>query len=255
MRSASKGSDARYLLTRSEAAKALNVPGSVINRLRKIGVLTPVSLSPILYSYSNVSDALEIVKNGNSIGKISSRAYHAHIGVKRLEKKLDALAELLGLGASSLSIDPWDMRFLNQQMLETTKGDTSSLPVSEVMDWAKALLSMDEHYLAILADVLSTQEPWRAAFWLAEVLLRAAPKERFPSEAELRAAYGYLSFAQRHVRQVAYFYCRNLEGKAGAAKRFHDLSRNESSTKGVAELVLAKIAEDRRKLGKNQSLS
>ena len=217
---------------------------STISRLVATGVLEPVTFKPQRFHLSDISEVRQLVQDKVHISKIWNHAFLAHQGVKHLEKRLDTLMEMLQVGSGILPTGEADVRGLFKKIYNTARSNRL-LPAVEVMDWAKILLAMDEHYLVLAAGHLNTKEPWQQVLWFAQRLLEVAPRELFRTDKGLEAAYHYLTYAHRHIRQVSYFYCRVLCGAREADRRIPEAQGGNVTTE-ISAIVSTMLTEAKK---------
>jgi hypothetical protein len=81
-----------------------------------------------------------------------------------------------------------------------------------------------EEYLHLAAQVTGESEPWVPYMEAAQKLYEDAPRDRFAARKDLEVAYAYISAARRHLRQVAFFYIREVHGGRRAHRAFPEVS-------------------------------
>lgn len=205
------------------------------------GLLEPVATRPMRFHVSNLRDVQKITEDKVHISKIWNRAFQAHVRVQRLEAKVEELTSLLGAASPTLSVEKEDIVSLYKHFFKAAKVRILTLTAEEVMDWAKVLLSVDEHYLILAAHHLNTREPWQHMLWFARHVIESAPRQLFKTEKQLEVAYSYFLYAYRHLRQVSYFYCRTQRGAKEANLRFPE-ARDGNVTRAISALVSATLA-------------
>lgn len=212
---------------------------SAISRLIRTGVLEPVTLRPQRFHIQDVNEVRKMVQDKVHISKIWNHAFLAHQGVRHLEKKLNTLLEMLQVTSSILPTGEIEVRALFKKIYKTSRS-RPILTAEEVMDWAKIFLAIDENYLVLAAGHLKTSEPWQQVLWFSQHLLETAPTELFPADKGLEAAYHYLSYAHRHLRQVSYFYCRVLHGAKEAGRCIPE-AQSGDTTNEISAIVAAML--------------
>jgi len=228
------GSASKDLITAEEAALMLEVTVGMIHKMTRNGLLTS-------YFERNGSKVRKLFRRDEIAAVASIRLKRLdlvtamNVGIRALalsqslEHRIDEISALLGLEGETLSHEEIDVVALHVEVQEAL--DTMNKPDAEtVRHWATIFLSITEEYLRMVELFTACDDPWKDFLLLGEKLANEAPKNEFSHNRMLQAAYSFLEPARRHLRQVAYFYVRNHNGRVVANKKFPGMEKNLDET-------------------------
>jgi hypothetical protein len=138
----------------------------------------------------------------------------ARAKLSNIEDRLYAIELLLGLNTLELKTDKLSViSFLNKCEDAILLDQTKELTPTELLDWSKELSCITEEYLKLVAHYTREVEPWLSYMTLVTELLRNVPIDKFTHDKKLEAAHTLLKAVQDKLRQVVYFYIRDIYGK------------------------------------------
>lgn len=153
---------------------------------------------------------------------------------KSNEKRINQIADLLGLNSKTLSTEEADVVALHIEAQDLLAEDRDLAP-DEIRRWANIFYAVTEDYFRLVVHYTSTETPWEPFLGLAQKLSEGAPTEKFIFHKDLESAYGYLEAGRRHLRTVTYFYFRAKYGQRAANRSFIEM--NDSIDAEIAGLL------------------
>jgi excisionase family DNA binding protein len=218
------GSKAEDTLTISQAARLLGVSARSVRSLCKEGRIQPEHTpgkvrGSIRFRKADLLALVETNWKKLDFPKVAKMSAQALAEIKTLRKRVDQLSALLGVDQEELSLEEDDLATLYATAQDTVANDISHSH-QKVMWWARRMYSMTEEYLHLMEKAVEDPEPWRPFLTLVQTLCVNSPREEFPGDKKLEAAYAYLNVARKHLRQVSYFYVRTFNGEHLAARMF-----------------------------------
>lgn len=231
------GSD---LIDAKEAGAILGLtPRSVHHQVRQ-GLLRPQYPSgrklnaPELFSRAEVESLAEARDNGLGLPQLSSMAVRSYAASRSLERRVAVLEQLLGTGAPVLSTREEDVHSMYLEARDVRRAAPAA-SVEQVMRWAGIFIAIGEEYLDVMEHVTGDTGAWQVLMDVGGAFVKDAPIEQLAQDKELEAAYGYLQFSRKNLRQVCYFHVRCREGPHVAARLLAPSS--EDMHAGVFRLV------------------
>lgn len=214
------------MLTTAQAAERLGIGIRQLYLMIRQGQLIPVfpdgpKKLPHLRE-EDVSALADARLRRPDLPSIVGMAQAAYALSRSTSEKLEKICSFLGIESGVLSYEEDDIVSFLLEIEEAMEKETAEMPVDEVVDWARKLRAVDEHYLMIVAKRTSDTEPWRPFFMLAHKIMVHAPRHKFIQDKNLASAYGMMELARNQLRYVAYFYIRLFNGKRQADKIFRD---------------------------------
>jgi len=222
-----RSEDPEETMGTNEAASLLGVSVRTIREYVSQGLLRPLKGSgpgKVLVSLQDVSAMAGTILNGFDFVKVAKTAIHALVSSTRAERRLDRVEALLGVDSAHLETTEEAVLSFYHQSVDLLADYVEDMPPEEVLDWAYKLSNVTEEYLTAVKLHTGNQEPWVPFMDAAQKLYDCAPRASFRYRKDLEVAYGYISAARRHLRQVSYFYIRKEHGAYQARDAFPEMS-------------------------------
>jgi hypothetical protein len=205
------------LLTEEEVSAELGVGPRWMKQLAKSGSLVPVpGYKENLYRKEDLAGLLEARLKQHDLASVTLAALQGRELSRSIATRLDELGKLLGLDVAVLPVDEDSVMSHYLGVKEALEHKDFSL--EEVLHFANELRSVDENYLRMVQEYTADPEPWRSFYELGlkltELVEKAGPDD------EKAVAIGRARHAANTIRQVAYFYTRDHEGKRQAEDLF-----------------------------------
>lgn len=210
------GSEEAYL-TVEETAKQLAVHPSQIHAWNRAGWLEAHypngRLGGKRFRPEDIQDFQELrgLEKSGLRCKLPQLAMKAIVTSRRAERRIEEIANYLGLDAPALSPDKEDV-VLMYMKLQSFCARPSIKDQQEAIEMAKSLLGITEEYLSLVEQYTGDKEPWQLYTEVAKALAgQCSPGTD---------ARGFAEHARRNLRNVAYFYLRSTRGAREAGKIF-----------------------------------
>lgn len=212
------------LVSMSTAAKMLGVCVSTVEKMARNGILQPVYKNrrgPKHFPVQEVAALAEIRHQKMDLPSVAMIAQRALVIAKANERRLDELFRILGLRRKVLDTNATEVVALYENACKTLSIGRHPT-VDELEEWAGVFYGIDETYLRLVGQHTASQEPWKVFLDLANQLSARRAYECFDAVPELRLAHDALEAARRHLRMVAYMFCRETRGVRAANDLFGD---------------------------------
>lgn len=208
------GSTGPYM-TVAEAAELLGVTPKMVHiysRRQLLEAHYPSGRRAGMHFMADDVVALAELRGADSdfMRKLPQIAMRAFVASRRVEKKLEALMYLLGLGAPALSLEKDDVIQMHLQAERAIMRGTADPAAAR--EWARRFGAFTEEYLELVHLHVGTEEPWKVYLHLGRDLAA-----RLKDGTEEKA---FVEHARAHIRNVAYFYERGRRGARAANKMF-----------------------------------
>lgn len=228
------GSTQDDLISAEEAAKMLESSIRTVDRMVTVGLLTAIyeragHKAKRFFRRSEIAAVASLKLKKMDLSTVANIAIRALAAAQASQQQLGDIRALLGLEGRSLGMEEVDIVALYIQVQDALDSDNYPT-VEEVREWAKTFLSITEEYLRTVVFYTEQKDPWKDFMLLGEKLSKEAPKQLFHQNKMLEAAYALLEPARKHLRQVSYFYVRNVEGNHVASKKFPGIEKNLDET-------------------------
>ena len=217
------------LLTRVEVAQALNIPIVAINRFIRSGILEPARIvnEQKFFHVADVQKLIDMKLTSRShVSSVFSTVLRNTAATARVERKLNDLLELMGVTETPLVLDERHIMRIYKGANSMLKRDLRVVSATELMEWGKTLIRIDQNFLVVAAHILKNREPWQPLMWFANTVME---HKKWQDTIELKTAFTYFDYAARHFRQVAYFFCRFQNGRKEADRRIPDANTGDVS--------------------------
>ncbi len=208
------GSD---LISAKEAGAILGLtPRSVHHQVRQ-GILHPQYPrgrklnAPELFSRAEVEALAEVRAKGMGMPQLTSMAVRSYATSRALERRVEVLEQLLGADTVRLPTEEGEVHALYLEACDVRQAPPAE-DVRQVMRWTGIFIALGEEYLDIMEHVTGDTNVWQVLMDVGAAFVRDSPIDKFPTDKELEAAYGYLQFSRKNLRQVCYFHVRQREG-------------------------------------------
>jgi len=221
------------LLGLEEAAKVMGLTVADIKSYARRGLLRLVTYKArvSLVSLSDLGAIAGLISHKFNFPQIAGVAMRAWVSATRAERRIARLEELLGVTNDALELTEEAIVSFHRECVDLLTDYTEDMPAPTVLAWAYKLSNVTEEYLDAVKLFTGTEEPWAPFTDAAQKLYDSAPRDSFRHRKDLESAYGYVSACRRHLRQVAYFYIRNVKGAHVAARAFPETSISERDDK------------------------
>lgn len=213
----------RQTLTTPEVAKLLGRSISQVNYMVRQGHLSACGTNGTmrLFDRDEIETYRELRAQGASPARVAGWAIQARAAVSALERRLDAVYEILGLDPNELDRTANGISRLYLVAKKRTELDREATP-QEVADWARILHGIDGAYLGLVAHVMADQEPWRVFMAVADAVKNGVTRIQLVGDPTLERSFRALLHARNQLRAVAYFYARPRLGRRELRLAFTD---------------------------------
>lgn len=208
---------AGHYMTKAEAAEALGVSPSMVDVFDRKQLLAAHYPDGVKTGKKFLAEDVFVLAElraefqGDFLRRLPQIAMRAAAAARRTEKKLDEVMTFLGLNDTVLSLETEAVVTLHLRA-EKMLREAGSATETEVFDWARKLVAMNEEYFELVQLHCGDPEPWRPYLDLAKALAkRASPGTK---------ARVFLEHGRANVRNAAYFFERGARGAREANRRF-----------------------------------
>lgn len=211
-----------------EAAKLLGIDIRTLQRLVHQGLLQPTGSrgklgSATMFRAEEVAAYADLRFKKLDLSVVASMAMRSYVLSKANERRINHIADLLGLDLPALETDEQSVVQLYVEAEDFELEEKTPASLLEIRRWGSVLFSMDESYLKIVEHHTGSPEPWRPFFDVAQRILEGAPAHSVLRRRDIESGYAYLAAAQRHFRGVMYFYYRMKHGRRAADRAFPEM--------------------------------
>ncbi len=225
-----------HLISAKEAGAVLGLGVWRINHLVRQGMLQPVyskdrGLNERLYRKDEVAALAEARERGLDLAHIASMATQGYAASRALERRVERLEQVLGIGMDALPLDEESVLALYAEASDKLHPPRG---LSDITRWTRTLFCMGEEFFELLEAYTGVEDGWVVFMDFARAVLDNAPVE---ASTEVMQIYEMFRAARNHLRNVSFIYARSKYGAKKANLVFHGDEHDE----------LIKIAEGMRK--------
>jgi hypothetical protein len=210
------------LVTSAEAAHLLGISPRRIQQMVVRGLLRPHPSSPStkksrLFSLRDITALQEVRSKGHNPEAAFVIARESALETRALRREVERMRFVLGLDVPNI---PTDRDTVVALLLKAEDAllDPPSNDHEYLLGWAKTFHGLSDAHFEAIAFHTKAKEPWRPFLSLAKKLCTEEDTFFSRADIELASIYRMLAATHRHLRQTAYFYIRDLNGKTYAAK-------------------------------------
>lgn len=215
-------SPSEELVSVRTACRMLGVAPRTLDAMVRQGTIDAVYTGPRAtrkFAVHEVAALAEIRHRKMDLPQTAALAMRAFVTAKANERRLDELFKILGLKRIVLETTTTEVVSLYEKAQLAL--DTERMPtIGELEEWAGIFYAIDESYLRLVQQCTASEEPWKLYLDLSTKYANGRKYEYFDAVPELRAAYDQLEAARRHLRVVAYMFCRETKGVSLANSLF-----------------------------------
>jgi excisionase family DNA binding protein len=213
----------RQTLTTAEVSKLLGRSIAHVAHMVRQGTLIPCGTEGRRYLFDR--DEVETYKSIRALGaspaRVAGWAIQAKAAVASLEKRIEAIYEILGLDPTELDRTTSGVSRLYEVAKKRSELDREATP-QEVADWARVLHSIDGAYLGLISHVMVDQEPWRVFMAAADAIKTGVSRIQLAGDPVLERSFRALLHARNQLRAVAYLYAQPRIGRRELRLAFTD---------------------------------
>lgn len=199
----------RQTLTCAEVAKRINRSVQQVHYMVRQGNLSPCGMEGRKYIFEReqIETYVALRAQGAGPGRVAGWAIQAKAAVTALEKRLDAIYEILGLTSHELGRSTSEVTGL-YGIAKARMGVEREATPQEVAEWARVLHSIDGSYLGLVEHVMVDREPWRVYMGAADAVKAGVARPQLVADPNLERSFRALLHARNQLRAVAYFYAQ-----------------------------------------------
>ena len=223
------------LVSITAAARMLQCSVRHVHRRCRQGLLNPIyktGRGPKHFRLREVVAVEAVLREKPDLSNLAILASRALVIATMNEQKLAQLHQLLGLERKILPTSEPEVLSLYEQAQYLTQ--TAMQPTLEdIEEWAQSFFAIDENYLQLVGQYTACVEPWKVFLDLANKWANDRATQFFEYMPELKTAYDHLEASRKHLRVVAYMFCRQRHGVSTA----NDVFGTDSPTDKLLDIL------------------
>lgn len=209
------------MASRTEAAELLGISTVALQALVRRGVLTPTFFGKKnpFFSLRAITSLAELRKKKIDFTDVAAIATQAYVTAGLATQAVEDLYLFLGQRRPELSITE---DAIVAMYVEAQDGLETDVPITPQLlrRWGDALYGIDERYLKLVQQYTASDEPWHVLLRYGQKLMEDTDILLFHVNPDLAVAYRYLRAAVGNLRNVSYFFCRQVYGISVAGRVF-----------------------------------
>lgn len=222
-----------------QAAELLGVTERQLKRLERNYHLRPSKTRPKAFLLDDVLALKEVRDNPPTYAQLAVMAKQADMRARGLERAVRQLLHVLHADVPLQDLSEEAVKALHLRMQEALQNPLQPT-TEELHEWGRTFFGIGEEVLEAIELHVHDGEPWWLPLALSKRFLSEAPRDLVEKDPETRAAYQYLTMAQRTMREASYFYVRHKHGSRSASELFpHSTGQVHKELSALASAVFS----------------